>query len=160
MPQHRLGLILDFGGVLTTPVPDCARAFARREGLPEGEFLHAFAVDPVGKALYADLECGAITQTEWNTAMAARLGLADAQNLLGRVLADLHPAPRMIRAAQGARRVGVRVGILSNSLGTSPCDPYKGYDLHEMYDAVLVSEHAARTTGQSVAVGVNLGLVA
>ncbi|MEU2855643.1 hypothetical protein [Streptomyces syringium] len=88
----RLGLILDFGGVLTTPVPDCARAFARREGLPEDAFLHAFAVDPAGKALYAELERGAITQVDWNTAMAARLGLDNAENLLGRVLANLHPA--------------------------------------------------------------------
>ncbi|MCC3767659.1 HAD family phosphatase [Streptomyces sp. UNOC14_S4] len=136
----RLGLILDFGGVLTTPVPDCARSFARHEGLPEDAFLHAFAVDPAGKALYADLERGKITQAEWNTAMGALLGLADAENLLGRVLRDLHPEPRMIRAAQSARRAGVKVGILSNSLGSAPCDPYDGYDLETLYDAVLISE--------------------
>lgn len=139
MPQ-RLGLILDFGGVLTTAVPDCARAFARREGLPEDAFLHEIAVDPAGRALYADLERGAVTQAEWNTATAARLGLADAENLLGRVLTDLHPEPRMIEAAQAARRAGVKVGILSNSLGTSPCDPYDGYGLDEDFDAVLISE--------------------
>ncbi|RLU86241.1 haloacid dehalogenase [Streptomyces griseocarneus] len=139
MPD-RAGLILDFGGVLTTPVPDCARSFARREGLPDDAFLNAFAVNPVGKALYAALERGAITQTEWNEQMAERLGLDDGTNLLGRVLADLHPESRMLRAVQAARRAGVKVGVLSNSLGNHPCDPYAGYALEANYDAVLISE--------------------
>lgn len=50
------GLILDFGGVLTTSVPACALGFDRRAGLPEGTFLSVIAKDPTGVALYADLE--------------------------------------------------------------------------------------------------------
>lgn len=141
---RRQGLILDFGGVLTTSVPACARSFSVREHLSPDAFLNTIAVDPVGRELYADLERGAITQVEWNERTAALLGI-DSTNLLGRVLADLHPEPRMIDAAQAARRAGVKVGILSNSLGIGPCDPYAGYRLDTDYDAVLLSgQHRMR----------------
>jgi putative hydrolase of the HAD superfamily len=136
---NRTGLILDFGGVLTTGVAACALAFDRRAGLPDGTFLATIARDPQGAALYADLERGAITQDEWNRRTAALLGI-DGTNLLGRVLADLHPEPAVIAAAQAARRAGVKVGIFSNSLGSGPYDVYAGYDLHTAYDAVLLSE--------------------
>jgi putative hydrolase of the HAD superfamily len=138
--HHRRGLILDFGGVLTSSVPACARSFSLREGLPGDAFLNAIAVDPVGRELYADLERGAITQEEWNTGTAAFLGI-DSRDLLRRVLTDLHPEPSVLAAAQAARRAGVKVGILSNSLGMEPFDPYEPYRFDELYDTVLISEH-------------------
>lgn len=138
--HHRRGLILDFGGVLTTSVPACARSFSLREGLHGDAFLNAMAVDPVGRDLYADLERGAITQEEWNTGTAALLGV-DSTDLLRRVLTDLHPEPSVLAAAQAARRAGIRVGILSNSLGMEPFDPYEPYRFDELYDTVLISEH-------------------
>lgn len=137
--SRRTGLILDFGGVLTTSVPACAVGFDRRAGLPEGTFLSVIAKDPTGAGLYADLERGAISQAEWNERTAALLGI-DGTNLLGRVLEDLHPEPAVIAAAQAARAAGITVGIFSNSLGTEPYDVYAGYDLDANYDVVLISE--------------------
>ncbi|MEW1862893.1 HAD-IA family hydrolase [Streptomyces sp. NPDC088194] len=137
--KGRTGLILDFGGVLTTSVAACALAFDRRACLPEGTFLSVIAKDPQGAALYADLERGAITQIQWNERTAALLGI-DGANLLGRVLEDLHPEPTVIAASQAARAAGVKVGIFSNSLGTGPYDVYAGYDLAANYDTVLISE--------------------
>ncbi|MEU4157879.1 HAD-IA family hydrolase [Actinoplanes sp. NPDC026670] len=138
--SRRAGLILDFGGVLTTSVPACAVGFDRRAGLPEGTFLSIIAKHPEGAAVYADLERGAISQTEWNERTGALLGI-DGTNLLGRVLQDLHPEPSVIAAAQAARAAGIRVGIFSNSLGTEPHDVYAGYDFDRLYDTVLISEH-------------------
>ncbi len=138
--SRRTGLILDFGGVLTTSVPACAVGFDRRAGLPEGMFLSVIAKNPEGAALYADLERGTITQAEWNELTGALLGI-DGTNLLGRVLQDLHPEPSVIAAAQAARAQGVRVGIFSNSLGSEPHDVYAGYDFDRLYDTVLISEH-------------------
>ncbi|MFV8132983.1 HAD-IA family hydrolase [Streptomyces syringium] len=132
------GLILDFGGVLTTSVAACTRAFCLREGLAPDAFLNAVSVDPVGRELFADLERGAITQEEWNEHTAPLLGV-DPVNLLGRALADLRPEPTLTGAARAARRAGVRVGVLSNSLGYEPYDPYAGYELDTSYDAVLLS---------------------
>ncbi|MBB5933995.1 HAD-IA family hydrolase [Streptomyces zagrosensis] len=138
--SRRKGLILDFGGVLTTSVPACSVAFDRRVGLPEGTFLSVIAKNPEGAALYADLERGTITQAEWNERTGALLGI-DGTNLLGRVLQDLHPEPSVIAAAQAARAAGIKVGIFSNSLGTEPHDVYAGYDFDQLYDVVLISEH-------------------
>lgn len=133
------GLILDFGGVLTTSVPGCAAGFDQREGLPPGTFLNAIAVDPVGKALYADLERGAITQTEWNERTAELVGV-DSSDLLRRVLADLHPEQTVIDIARQIRDMSVKVGIFSNSLGLEPYNPYEAWNLDENYDVVLISE--------------------
>jgi putative hydrolase of the HAD superfamily len=142
--NRRTGLILDFGGVLTTSVPSCALGFDRRAGLPDGTFLSLIAKDPQGAALFADLERGAITQTEWNEGTAALLGI-DGTDLLRRALEDLRPEPSVIAAAQTARAAGITVGIFSNSLGAGPYDIYDGYDLDRLYDAVLISEdHKAR----------------
>ncbi|MDF9814500.1 HAD-IA family hydrolase [Streptomyces sp. SPB162] len=138
--SRRTGLILDFGGVLTTSVPACAVGFDRRAGLPEGTFLSVITKDVEGAALYADLERGAVTQAEWNERTAALLGV-DGTNLLGRVLEGLHPEPSVIAAAQAARAAGTKVGIFSNSLGTEPHDVYAGYDFDQLYDTVLISEH-------------------
>lgn len=138
--SQRTGLILDFGGVLTTSVAACAVGFDRRAGLPEGTFLSVIAKNPEGVALYADLERGTITQTEWNERTAALLGI-ESTNLLGRVLEDLHPEQLVIAAAQAARATGIKVGIFSNSLGMEPYDIYNGYDIDRLYDTVLISEH-------------------
>ncbi|MGY1499704.1 HAD family hydrolase [Streptomyces sp. QTS52] len=154
----RHGLILDFGGVLTTSVPACAAWFDAQQGWAVGTFLNAIAVDPVGRELYADLERGAITQTQWNEGTAAILG-TNPLNLLGRVLAGLHPEPMMIDAAQAARRAGVRVGIFSNSLGSNPYDPYAGYQFDELYDAVLISEHYGMRKPDPEIYSIMLGLM-
>jgi putative hydrolase of the HAD superfamily len=39
-----------------------------------------------------------------------------------------------------ARAGGVRVAALSNSWGTGDYDPYAGYELDELFDAVVISD--------------------
>ncbi|GGX72769.1 HAD-IA family hydrolase [Streptomyces hiroshimensis] len=134
----RQGLVLDFGGVLTTPVAECTRAFCLREGLAPDAFLRIISADPEGSEIYARLERGEIAQAEWNERTATLLGV-DPTDLIGRVLADLRPEPLMLAAAQAARRAGVKAGILSNSLGSGPYDPYRGYGFDTLYDAVVLS---------------------
>jgi putative hydrolase of the HAD superfamily len=55
------------------------------------------------------------------------------------MLAGLRPDQRIIRAAARARAAGILVGVITNSWGTEPIDPYASYKLHERYDAVIVS---------------------
>jgi putative hydrolase of the HAD superfamily len=45
----------------------------------------------------------------------------------------------MTEAVAQARAAGVRVGVISNSWGTAPFDPYAGYRLDEQFDAVVIS---------------------
>ncbi|MFD8011566.1 HAD-IA family hydrolase [Streptomyces sp. NPDC058955] len=139
MSNRRTGLILDFGGVLTTPLLPAVLAFEQREGLPQGACLTALYKDEEGVRITSDLERGAVSQTEWNEFAGKMLGVP-ADNLMGRIFGDLRPEPLMINAAAAARRAGIKVGILSNSVGLTPWDLYAGYELERLYDVVVISE--------------------
>ncbi|MGV9937165.1 HAD-IA family hydrolase [Streptomyces olivaceoviridis] len=144
MTQHRKGLVLDFGGVLTKPLLPAALAFERRAGLAEGTLLTGLYLNPEGIRLTEELERGTLTQTQWNEAAGRLLGIAP-DNLMGRIFADLRPETSVIAAAAAARRAGVKVGILSNSVGLTPWNLYDGYEVDELYDAVVLSEvHGTR----------------
>ncbi|WP_338704299.1 HAD-IA family hydrolase (plasmid) [Streptomyces sp. Q6] len=141
---RRRGLVLDFGGVLTTSLLPAALAFERREGLAEGTLLTDLCLAPEGIRITEDLERGVIGQTEWNT-VAGRLLRLRPDNLLGRIFTDLRPEPAVIVAVAVARRAGVKVGILSNSVGLTPWNLYQGYALNRLFDAVVLSHrHGVR----------------
>ncbi|MEU8543804.1 HAD family phosphatase [Streptomyces sp. NPDC048717] len=141
---NRTGLVLDFGGVLTTPLLPAALAFERREGLPEGTLLHSLYLDEEMIRRTEDLERGVLTQAGWNEAAAERTGLPP-DDLLGRIFADLRPEAVMLEAADAARRAGIKVGILSNSVGAGSWDLYAGHDLENRFDAVVISgDHGLR----------------
>ncbi|WP_435600495.1 HAD-IA family hydrolase [Streptomyces sp. C10-9-1] len=139
MSNRCTGLVLDFGGVLTTPLLPAVLAFEQREGLPQGACLAALYKDEEGVRITSDLERGAVSQTEWNEFAGKMLGVP-ADNLMGRIFGDLRPEPVIINAAAAARRAGIKVGILSNSVGLAPWDLYDGYDLERLYDVVVISE--------------------
>ncbi|MGW7318744.1 HAD-IA family hydrolase [Streptomyces sp. NPDC054854] len=138
--RNRVGLVLDFGGVLTTPLLPAVLNFEKREGLGQGACINALYRDEEGVRLTSELERGSITQTEWNEAAGPKLGLSP-DNLMGRIFADLRPEQAIIDAAAVAQRAGIRVGILSNSVGLAPWDLYDGYDLDALYHSVVISEH-------------------
>ncbi|MEU2828675.1 HAD-IA family hydrolase [Streptomyces lavendulae] len=139
MSQHT-GLVLDFGGVLTTPLLPVVLAFEQSEGLPQGACISALYQDEEGVRITSDLERGAVSQTEWNEFAGKKLGVSP-DNLMGRIFGGLRPEPLLINAAAAARRAGIKVGILSNSVGLAPWDLYDGYDLEKLYDVVVISEH-------------------
>lgn len=136
---HRTGLILDFGGVLTTPLLPAVLAFEKREGLPQGACLTALYKDDEGVRITSDLERGAVSQDQWNDFAGKMLGVSP-DGLMGRIFGDLRPEPLLINAAAAARRAGIKVGILSNSVGLTPWDLYQGYELETLYDVVVISE--------------------
>ena len=55
------GLIVDFGGVLTTNVFDSFKAFCRAEGLPEDSVKNMFREQGEGLSLLRRLEKGELT---------------------------------------------------------------------------------------------------
>ncbi|MEU4098201.1 HAD-IA family hydrolase [Streptomyces sp. NPDC026673] len=143
MAFHK-GLILDFGGVLTTPLLPSVADFERREELDEGSVIGQLYLDPEVVRLTEDLERGAVTQVQWNKFAARRLGV-ESDNLLGRIFSTLRPEPLMLQAAMVARQSGIRVGVLSNSVGADPWDLYEGYELGVRFDAALISgQHGLR----------------
>ena len=143
MERRFTGLILDWAGVLTTNMVEVFESFEAREGLPKGLFLSKWA-DPRGQDLYRRLELGEITQEDWNEGFGTLLGISP-ENLMERVLYDMFPAYDVMRVAREARAAGVRVAVLSNSLGREPFDPYAPYHLRGNFDAVILSaEHGIR----------------
>ncbi|RPK32225.1 HAD family phosphatase [Streptomyces sp. ADI93-02] len=131
-------LIVDFGGVLTTSLDEAVRGFETREGLASGTVRQHWYRDPVMTGFTDELERGRMTQSEWNNCAGHALGVR-ADNLLGRIFADLRVDERMLRAVARARSQGVKVGLLSNSVGMSPWNLYQGVDLQAAFDAVLLS---------------------
>jgi putative hydrolase of the HAD superfamily len=135
------GLILDFGGVVTTDFYGALSAFCVREGLPPDAIYRALRQDAEGRAALAAVETGQLPQREWEQALGRMLGVDD-RGLLGRALADLRPQPEVLALVDRARAAGIRVGVLSNSWGTGDYDPYVGYDLDIRFDAVVISDQA------------------
>jgi epoxide hydrolase-like predicted phosphatase len=137
-PGQYKGLLLDFGGVLTSDFFASIDDYCQRLGLPRGRFRAVVTADPAGRALYHRLERGEISQSTFERDLAALLGVT-ANGLVAGLLAGLQPNLKLIEAAAQARKAGIRVGVITNSWGTAPYDPYEGYQLNERYDALVVS---------------------
>jgi putative hydrolase of the HAD superfamily len=133
------GLILDFGGVVTTDFYGALAAFSMRSGLDAGAFVRVLREDPEGREAFHAAECGQIPQRDFEVIMGRLLRLPD-DGLLAAALADLEPRPAIIDMVKRARRAAVKMAALSNSWGTGDYDPYVGWGLDELFDAVVISD--------------------
>ena len=132
------GLLLDFGGVVTTDLFAELSAFCIREGLTPDAFVHVLRDVPEGRAAFHAVEAGKIPQREYEVTIGRLLGVDDC-GLLRRALGGLRPRPEVLALVERARTAGVRVAVLSNSWGEGEYDPYEGWDLQGMFDAVVIS---------------------
>jgi putative hydrolase of the HAD superfamily len=132
------GLLLDFGGVVTTDFFASLGAHCERLGLPRDRFRDLVTADPVGRQLYHQVERGELSQPEFERKIARLLGV-EPHGLVPGLLADLRPDLLMTDAVAHARAAGIRAGVISNSWGTAPFDPYAAYKLDEQFDAVVIS---------------------
>jgi epoxide hydrolase-like predicted phosphatase len=129
------GLLIDFGGVLTTSPFDSFRAFGEREGLSPDAVADRFRQDPDARDLLFGLETGTVSEEEFETRFAALLGV-DAAGLIDRLFAAYSPEEPMLDAVRRARDQAIRTGLISNSWGT------RRYDralLAELFDGVVIS---------------------
>jgi putative hydrolase of the HAD superfamily len=139
------GLVVDFAGVLTTPLGDAFRAFSEREGVDYQrvrEALHsAYGDSSDPGSLVARFETGRMTQEEFERDLAAALSQGldrpiDAQGLIGRMVSDLRLDAPMIEAIRTLRKAGVPTALLSNSWGVE----YYPHDvMNEVFDEVVIS---------------------
>jgi putative hydrolase of the HAD superfamily len=132
---RRDGLLVDFGGVLTTNVFDSFAAFCREAGLAPDTVRDLFMQDPAAREALGDLETGRATEAEFEARFAPLLGVP-ADRLISRLFAGMRPEERMFEGVAAARRAGVRTGLVSNSWGE------EGYDrtrFAELFDAVVIS---------------------
>jgi putative hydrolase of the HAD superfamily len=130
------GLLVDFGGVLTTNVFDSFKAFCRAEGLPEDAVKNMFRERGEGLALLRRLEKGELTAVEFSAQFAPLLGVSE-ENLVERLFGGISPDDLMVDAVRRARAAGIKTGLISNSWGDGIA--YEPALLEELFDAVVIS---------------------
>ena len=129
-------LLVDFGGVLTTPVWDSFAAFCVENSLEEDAVKRLFREDPGALDDLRKLEIGAIEEADFERRFAERLGLGDATDLIESLFRGMRPAEPMVEAVRMARGDGVHTGLVSNSWSTSHYDRRL---LDQLFDAVVIS---------------------
>jgi epoxide hydrolase-like predicted phosphatase len=131
------GLLVDFGGVLTTNVFDSFRAFCAAEGLDPNTIKDKFRSDPRALGLLRQLEKGELTADEFAPQFADVIGVESSEGLVERLFAGIGPDERMLDAVRSARRAGVRTGLISNSWGDGLA--YDPALMEELFDGVVIS---------------------
>ena len=135
------GLLVDFGGVLTTNVFSSFETFCQAEGLAPETVREAFMGD--SRELLHKLEVGRIDELEFEEEFAERIGVEEPEGLIDRLFAGMDPDEAMLSAVQTAKDAGVRTGMVSNSWGAERYDQER---LPRLFDAWVISgEEGIRT---------------
>jgi putative hydrolase of the HAD superfamily len=143
MAEYR-GLLVDFGGVLTTSMGRAFSAFCVQEGVDPERFkaVIAEAYGSDGHAgMVGKLERGELEIDEFETWLAEHLseGLGtplEGPGIRDRMFAGMGPDEAMVGAVRRAHDAGVKTGLISNSWGPS------GFHETEdaaIFDAILIS---------------------
>jgi epoxide hydrolase-like predicted phosphatase len=132
--QYR-GLLVDYGGVLTSNLFDSFRTFCELEGLDPEAIGRRFREDRGARELLIGLETGKLPEEEFEIAFAELLGVP-APGLIDRLFAGSRPDEPMLEAVARARRSGIRTGLISNSWGTRR---YDRTQLGKLFDGIVLS---------------------
>lgn len=130
------GLLVDWGGVMTTNLFHSFSAFCEAEGLDPAALAQAFRGNAAARELLIGFEEGRIQDTEFEEELGRLLGLATAEGLIDRLFAGAQPEPSMVEAVRAARAAGIVTGLISNSWGTTR---YPRELLAELFDGVVIS---------------------
>ena len=129
------GLLVDWGGVMTTDLFVSFKAFCEQAGLGPDTIRRRFREDRESRELLIALETGKIAEEEFEPQFAAKLGV-DAAGLIDRLFAGSRVDERMVEAVAAAREAGIRTGLISNSWGT------RRYDrdlLAKLFEGIVIS---------------------
>jgi epoxide hydrolase-like predicted phosphatase len=131
---HR-GLLVDYGGVLTTNLFDSFRAFCDLEGLEPETIVKRFREDRECRQLLIELETGKLAEERFEPQFAEKIGVSP-DGLIERLMAGSRPEESMVAAVRRARAAGIRTGLISNSWGTRR---YDRDQLAQLFDGVVLS---------------------
>jgi putative hydrolase of the HAD superfamily len=132
------GLLVDYGGVLTSNVFESFQAFCEAEGLVPDRVREAFRNDETGRELLFDLELGKLDEPEFEKRFGELLGLPAerADGLIERLFGGMKPDREMEMAVVMAKRQGVRTGLISNSWGAGR---YEVERFPDLFDGWVIS---------------------
>ena len=129
------GLLVDWGGVMTTDLFASFRAFCEQAGLEPDTIRRRFREDRESRDLLIALETGKLPEEEFEPRFAAKLGI-DGVGLIDRLFAGSKVDERMVGAVAAAREAAIRTGVISNSWGT------RRYDrslLSKLFHGIVIS---------------------
>lgn len=138
------GLIVDFGGVLTTPPEEAFASFCRLHQIAPELLAKVLAIETTGPVetltLPHRVEVGEISQHEFDRYLAESLSAGrasplEAEGLSNQIMGELRPVPAMVLAVRRLRETGVLTALLSNSWGQD----YPMQALSMMFDQVVIS---------------------
>ena len=135
--DHR-GLLVDWGGVMTTNLFASFGAFCEAEGLVPSVLRDALRHDKEARDLLIAFEEGRVEDDAFAAGLGAKLGLPPerAEGLIDRMMAGATLENAMVDAVRAVRAAGVRTGLVSNSWGASRYP----YDLlAELFDGLVIS---------------------
>jgi putative hydrolase of the HAD superfamily len=134
---RRSGLLIDWGGVLTTNLFASFHDYCVQSEIDPQELVTRFRKDGEFRALLIALEEGALNEDAFQERFAGMLGVAP-EGLIDGLFAGVGPDEAMIDAVRRARQAGVRTGLVSNSWGTHR---YPNELFEELFDGVVISGH-------------------
>jgi putative hydrolase of the HAD superfamily len=130
------GLLVDWGGVMTTNLFHSFSAFCEAEGLDPAALAEAFRGNRAARELLIGFEEGRIDETIFENELGRLLGLERAEGLIDRLFAGAQPEESMVDAVRAARAAGIATGLISNSWGTTR---YPRDLLGELFNGVVIS---------------------
>jgi putative hydrolase of the HAD superfamily len=132
------GLLVDYGGVLTTNVFESFRTFCHGEGLDPDAIIRLFREDPRAVESVRGLERGELTEEGFAERFGELLELDPERRtgLVERMFGHIEPDEEMIEALRRARAQGIRTGLISNSMGAAR---YDRSVFPELFDGVVIS---------------------
>jgi putative hydrolase of the HAD superfamily len=130
------GLLVDWGGVMTTNLLHSFSAFCAQEGLDPQALAQAFRGDPAARELLIGFEEGRVDDADFELSLGRLLGLETAEGLIDRLFSGATLEESMVHAVRAAREAGVSTGLISNSWGTTR---YPRELLAELFDGVVIS---------------------
>jgi putative hydrolase of the HAD superfamily len=131
----REGLLIDWGGVLTTNLFASFHQYCIAVELDPGLLAGRFKSDPEFRELLIALEKGELDEPSFELRFAELLGIAP-EGLVDGLFAGVGPDMAMIEAVRRAREAGVRTALVSNSWGTHR---YPHELFAEIFDGVVIS---------------------
>ncbi len=132
----RRGLLIDWGGVLTSNVFESFAAFCTAEGLRADAVKAAFAGDPAAGRLLADFESGRLGDADFERRFGALLEVREHEGLIPRLFGGMRPDQAMQDAVAAFRAAGIRTGLLSNSWGSRTYDRAR---FDALFDVLVIS---------------------
>ncbi|MEA2453268.1 MAG: putative hydrolase of the superfamily [Actinomycetota bacterium] len=136
-------LIVDFGGVLTTPLQDSFVMFSEALGIELQDLVRVALKAYTGDTdqLVIDFETGAISDEEFSKQFAQRLSdetgvEVDADGLVERMFGGMRLEEGMLDAVEAAKHHGFQTALLSNSWGLGG---YPRERLAAIMDVIVIS---------------------